>query len=240
MSQLFVLVHAPVVGPASWQPVAAELASAGRTVVVPSLAGFASDGPPYAQRLVALAARQIPAGPQDSVVLVTHSGAGVFAAQLSAAIGTADVTAIFVDAGLPDPSGAGPVVGSEFLPYLRELSRDGLVPPWHQWWPGEDLSPLFPDEPTRRAVTSEESPLPLAFFEEILAPAPQSWPPRRAGYLLFSEAYRRQAQEAGKLGWPVREMPGEHLHMLVRPAEVAAAIVSAAGPGRADGGIRGR
>jgi hypothetical protein len=229
VSQLIVLMHAPVVGPASWQPVAAELARAGRSVVLPSLGGFCSDGPPYAPRLVAQAARQIPAGPRDSAVLVTHSGAGVFAAQLTAAIETAEVTAIFADAALPGPSGAGPVVDAGFLPYLREISRDGLVPPWHQWWPGEDLSPLFGDEATRRAVTSEAAPLPLAFYEEILPPVPGSWPPGRAGYLLFSAAYRQQAKEAGRQGWPVSKLPGEHLHMLVRPAEVAAAIVALAG-----------
>jgi hypothetical protein len=78
-------------------------------------------------------------------------------------------------------------------------------------------------------VTSEAAPLPLAFYEEILPPVPGSWPPGRAGYLLFSAAYRQQAKEAGRQGWPVSELPGEHLHMLVRPAEVAAAIVALAG-----------
>lgn len=228
MSRLIVLVHAPVIGPASWQPVAAKLASAGHAVVVPSLDGFSSGGPPYWHRLVALAARQVPAGPWDSAVLVTHSGAGAFAAHLSAALQVAEVTAVFADAGLPGSSGGGPAVDSGFLPYLRELAGDGLVPPWHQWWPDEDLSPLFGDQATRRAVTSEESALPVAYFEEVIPPAPHGWPPRRAGYLLFSEQYRPQAQEAERLGWPVIHTPGEHLHMLVRPAEVAAAIVTLA------------
>lgn len=177
---LIILMHAPVLGPASWRPVAGELSGAGLAAVVPSLAGFAAGGPPYARRLVATAAGQVLAGAarpaadepaahepaadesaandaaaNDAAVLVTHSGAGVFAAQLSAAIGARDVTAIFADAALPGQSGAGPVVDSEFLPYLREIASDGLVPPWPQWWPGEDLSPLFPDEQVRGAVTSE-------------------------------------------------------------------------------------
>lgn len=228
MSQLIVLVHAPVLGPASWHPVAGELSGAGHEVVVPSLTGFTADGPPYAQRLTALAAGQVPAGPDDTVILVTHSGAGAFAAQLCAAIGTGDITTIFADAGLPGPAGAGPVVGGGFLPYLREIASDGVVPPWHQWWPGEDLSPLFPGESARREVTSEAGPAPLAFFEEELPPVAAGWPPRRAGYLLFSDAYRQQAQEAGALGWPVIELPGQHLHMLVDPAGVAAAIMDLA------------
>lgn len=224
MSRLLVLVHAPVLGPASWLPVAGELSAAGHHVVVPSLTGFTADGPPYARRLAALAAEQVPARSEDTIVLVAHSGAGALVAQLSAAIGAVDVTAIFVDAALPGPAGAGPVLSGEFLPYLREIASGGLVPPWHQWWPGEDLSPLFPDEPTRRAVTSQARALPLAFFEEVLPPAAGNWPPRRAGYLLFSEAYRPQAEQAARLGWPVSEVPGQHLHMLVSPAEVAAAI----------------
>jgi alpha/beta hydrolase family protein len=230
MSQLFVLVHAPVLGPAGWQPVAEELSLAGHAVVVPVLTNFTAGGPPYAPRLVALAAEQVTARPRDRVILVTHSGAGVFAAQLSAAIGAGatDVTTAFVDAGLPGPTGGGPVVDGEFLPYLRKIASDGLVPPWHQWWPGEDLSPLFPDESSQHAVTSQARPLPLAFFEEALPPAPQNWPPRRAGYLLFSESYRQQARQAALLGWPVRELPGQHLHMLADPAAVAAAIVDLA------------
>ena len=228
MSQLFVLVHAQALGPASWLPVAGQLSSAGLTAVVPVLTGFADAGPPYAPRVAALAAEQVHASPQDEVVLVTHSGAGVFTAQLSAAIGVSDMTTIFADAGLPGQAGAGPVLDGEFLPYLREIASDGLVPPWHHWWPDEDLSPLFPDEPTRRAVTSEARSIPLAFFEETLPPAPEHWPPRQAGYLLFSEPYRPQAQHAADLGWPVRELPGEHLHMLIDPVGVAAAIMDLA------------
>jgi hypothetical protein len=34
--------------------------------------------------------------------------------------------------------------------------------------------------------------------------------------------------EAARLGWPVRDLPGGHLHMLARPAEVAAAITALA------------
>src|ERR1019366_1533267 len=105
---LIILMHAPVLGPASWRPIAGELSGAGLAAVVPSLAGFAAGGPPYARRLVATAAGQVLAGAarpaadgpgahepaadesaandaaaNDAAVLVTHSGAGVFAAQLT-------------------------------------------------------------------------------------------------------------------------------------------------------------
>jgi hypothetical protein len=229
-----VLVPAPTLGPASWQPVAAELRRGGLQVTVPSLDGLAGAGPPYAARLAGLVAGQVPAGPGDTITLVMHSGAGLFAGQVSAAIAAASTAAIFADAGLPGPDGGGQVVGDDFLPYLREIATDGIVPPWPLWFPDTDLGALFPDEPTRQAVLAEAGPLPLAFFEEQLPPVPGHWPPRHAGYLLFSEGYRQEARKAAGLGWPVAELPGEHLHMLVSPAEVAAAIIALAGPPRPD------
>jgi hypothetical protein len=236
-SQLVVLLHAPALGPSSWLPVARELAAAGETVIVPSLSGFADGSPPYAPRLVQQAAGQVrarpaagsgsPGGP-DRVLLVAHSGAGVFTPHLLAAVGITDAVTVLADAALPGPDGAAPVVDSAFLPYLRGLARDGIVPPWPQWWPGEDLSPLFPDEASQRAVSAEAPPLPLAFYAETLPPVPERWRSCRTGYLVFSESYRDPARAARDRGWPVRELPGEHLHMLLRPAEVAAAITALA------------
>jgi hypothetical protein len=258
VGQVVVLLHAPSLGPASWLPVARELSGAGETVIVPSLAGFADGDPPYAQRLVRLAADQVLAqgcggpdaddsgmptpadsgcssgqpgtslGRHDRVVLVVHSGAGVFAPHVLAAIGAADALTVFADAGLPGPAGAGPVVDDAFLPYLRDLASDGVVPPWPRWWPDEDLAPLFPDDATRRAVSAEAPALPLAFYEETLPAVAQRWSRYPAAYLLFSESYRESARQAAERGWPVRELPGEHLHMLVRPAELAAAITGLA------------
>jgi hypothetical protein len=228
VAPIVVLVHAPVLGPGSWGPVAAELSGAGSKVVVPSLAGFADGGPPYTPRLVRLAAGQVDAGPGDDIVLVTHSGAGVFAPLLLHALAADPGTAVFVDAALPSQSPGASVVDPGFLPFLRDLASNGVVPPWPRWWPDEDLAPLFPDEATREAVTAEAQPLPLGFYEETLPPLPAGWPPRRAGYLVFSELYRAQADEAARLEWPVRELAGGHLHMLVRPAEVAAAITALA------------
>ncbi len=233
VAPLIVLIHSPNLGPGSWRPVADELSRAGHQVVVPSLAGFAHGGPPYVPRLVRLAAEQVPADPSGEVILVTHSGAGVFVPHLVRAVAAREATAVFADAALPRQSGADTVVEGEFLPFLRERASGGVVPPWPHWWPGEDLSPLFPDEATRQAVTSEAGALPLRFFEETLPALPEGWPLCRAAYLVFSQSYRRVAIEATRAGWPVRELPGEHLHMLVRPGEVAAAITSLAAEARA-------
>jgi hypothetical protein len=228
VDELFVLVHAPVVGPASWAPVAAELADSGHRVAVPSLAGFADAGPPYAPKLVELARAQVPGGAADSVVLVVHSGAGVFAPYLAEAIAATKVAVVFADAALPPASGPGDVVDRAFLPFLRGLASGAVVPPWPQWWPEHEMSALVPDERTRRSVLGEARPLPLAFFAERLPPRPDSWQACHPSYLRFSKSYEEPAREAAGRGWPVRELPGEHLHMLVRPADVAAAITSLA------------
>jgi hypothetical protein len=53
---------------------------------------------------------------------------------------------------------------------------------------------------------------------------PPSWYGRRCAFLCFSESYRSQTEEARRQGWLVRHVPGEHLHMLVDPPGVAAAI----------------
>jgi len=231
VADLFVLVHAPVLGPASWAFVANELAGSGRRVAVPSLAGFTDAGPPFTPRLVRIALEQVPAGAADRVVLVVHSGAGAFAPHLADGITGRRVIVVFADAAIPPRSGSAEIVtatDSSFLPYLRELAVGGMVPPWPRWWPDDAMAELVPDAQARRLVLDEARSLPLAHFEEVLPPLPASWRACHPGYLRFSQAYAELAREAADRGWPVRDLPGEHLHMLVSPGEVAAAIVSLA------------
>lgn len=232
MADFIVLVHAPVLGPASWQPVGDELTRAGHHVDVPALTGFADGPPPYASRLIAAFARQVAAavdgaGRPGRVVLVLHSGAGPFAAQLAAAVPGGRASVVFADAGLPRPSGPTPVVDAGFLPYLRQIACEGTVPPWPQWFPDADPADLFPTEAAKAAVLADARPLPLSFFEETLPAAPGE-PVSAAGYLLFSEGYQPEAEQSRERGWPVTELAGTHLHPLAAPAEVAAAVASLA------------
>lgn len=232
MAELFVLIHAPVLGPASWAPVADELARRGHQVSVPSLVGFATGEPPFTPRLIQRACAQIQQArgrPAERLVLVVHSGAGVFAPYLAAGLAGAEVTVIFADAALPTEDGQGRVIDEAFLPFVRDMSDGSLVPPWPQWWPAAELDPLFPDLATRERVGREAAPLPLAFFEETLPPSPEDWRSCRCAFLQFSEGYQEPASQAAARGWPVRQLPGDHLHMLVAPVAVAEAITSLAG-----------
>jgi len=72
-----VLIHSPLVGPSSWQPVAEELRVGGLEVVVPSLVHALGSPPPLYQALSGavvdvLDGCRAGGGP----VLVVHSGAG--------------------------------------------------------------------------------------------------------------------------------------------------------------------
>ncbi|HEY3956145.1 MAG TPA: alpha/beta fold hydrolase [Streptosporangiaceae bacterium] len=231
MAELFVLMHSPVVGPATWAPVAEELTRRGHQVSVPALAGFTTGGPPFTPRLLRRAHAQIEQArtKAERLVLVVHSGAGAFAPYLAAGLAGAEVTVIFADAALPPEDGQGRVIDEAFLPFVRDLADGGLVPSWPQWWPAAELAPLFPDLATRERVSREAAPLPLAFFEEMLPPLPEEWRSCRCAFLRFSEGYQQPARQAAARGWPVRELPGDHLHMLVAPAAVAEAITSLAG-----------
>ena len=48
-----VLVHSPLVGPATWDALAGSLRQRGYEVLIPDLTGALADGPPYWPRQVA-------------------------------------------------------------------------------------------------------------------------------------------------------------------------------------------
>ncbi len=222
MQPLFVLVHSPALGPASWAPVARELSARGYPVAVPSLLSIGTGGPPFWPRAVEAVTRAL-STVDAPVVLAGHSGAGPLLPAIADALPHVDVC-LWVDAGIPGP---GPVPATEpaFLDFLRGLTGpDGLLPRWTEWWGDEDLGPLFPDPATRTAVTAEQPRLPLSYYEEPV-PVPDGWPATPCGYLLFSEGYAGDAATARERGWPVRYLPGGHLHQLVDPCGVTEALL---------------
>jgi len=103
MAARLLLVHSPLVGCATWDLVAADLAGGGFEVGVPDLTGTVTAGPPYCLRQAQVIARSASGQP---AILIGHSGAG----PLMAAAGgiTGQVRGyIFVDAGLPTPGRPG-------------------------------------------------------------------------------------------------------------------------------------
>lgn len=209
----FVLVHSPLVGPATWRWVAETLARRGHRVTVPA-ASPATGWEDFADSVAA----QI----GNHSVLVGHSGAGPLLPQI-AARATADAL-VFVDAGVPPEVGTADLMPPEMLADLRATASDGVLPPWSDWYGEDVMAELIPDRDRRGIVTAELPRLPLRFFEEPV-PVPLGWAATRCGYIQLSEAYAEDAARAAGQGWPVIERQGAHLDIVTRPVEIADAIL---------------
>lgn len=215
------LVHSPLVGPASWDLIAPALAEPGREVTIPDLTSTVAAGPPWCSRQAELIARAAAGRP---AVLVGHSRAGPILAAAGALI-TQVRGYVFVDARLPFPGQTWmDTAPPELVTQLREMvGPDGWLPPWPRWWGDEALAELLPDPVIRERFTAGCPPLPLAMFTEAHPPAPR-WPDAPCAYLRLSEAYEDEAARAAGLGWPVIRLASHHLALLTEPAVIAEAI----------------
>jgi len=226
---LFALVHSPSVGPATWQPVAERLRESGHEAVVPSLLSVAAGRAPYWPRVVtAVRAGLAGKDPVSPLILAAHSNAGVFVPVLARDLGRPVACAIFADATVPAADGATSVAGDDFLPFLRGLAdEDWMLPRWTDWWADSDIATVLPDPLIRRVITDEQPRLPLQYFVQRV-PTPAGWDRVRCCFLQFSAAYDGEAAEARRRGWPVRHVPGEHLHQVVDPDAVTRALIELA------------
>ena len=226
MQPVFVLVHSPSVGPLTWSPVAARLDAQGFASIVPSLVDVADTDPPFWPRVVEdVTAAISQLDPDQRVLLVAHSNAGLFIPLLVTHATRPVRGCVFVDAALPAPAGPTPVAPTELLDFLRTRAIDGRLPPWTEWWDEEDVAPMFPDPQTRAEVTAEQPRLPLTYYEQAV-PVPAGWDDRPCGYLLFGPPYDEMAADARGRGWLVKELPGQHLHQIVDPDGVAERLIT--------------
>ena len=223
MEPRLLLVHSPLVGCGTWEPIAEVLAGGGYAVTVPDLGGTVTAGPPYHSRQAEVIHDS--AGGQP-VVLVGHSGAGPLLAAAGMMLGEQARGYIFVDAGLPTPGRSWmETVPPDLAAQLRGMAdSEGWLPPWSRWWGEEELAALLPDPVLRRRFAAECPRLPLAMFEEA-HPLVTGWPNAPGGYIQLSEAYDDEAARAGELGWPVRRRPSHHLGLLTAPAQVAGELL---------------
>lgn len=215
-----VLVHSPLVGPLTWQPTAARLRARGYRVAVPSLIGALDGGQSYYRGLAEAVVGQLPAA---ETVLVGHSGAGALLPAIAQAAG--DVrAAMFVDAALPHPGASWfDTVPAELAEQLRAMARHGWLPPWHEWFPPDEVTRLLPDAALRGQFVAEIPRLPPAYFAET-APDASELP---ASYVRLSDAYEPQASAAERRGWPTYRAPADHLAMLTDPERVTAVLEQA-------------
>jgi pimeloyl-ACP methyl ester carboxylesterase len=158
----------------------------------------------------------------DPLVLVGHSGAGPLLSGIAAACGDSVHAPIYVDAGLPEPGKNWfERAPAEMADHLHGLAENGLLPPWNEWFAPGAIDSLLPDPQLRERFRAELPCLPLAFLDEPAPPVTWAGP---GGYLLLSEAYRRDAAEARRNGWPVREHLTHHLAMLTQPRNIASTL----------------
>jgi hypothetical protein len=222
---LFALVHSPIVGPDTWEPVAGELRARHLSVAVATVTDEGAE--PFWRQHVTSAVqsleRDVPAG--SDVIVVVHSGAGQLAAHLSHQLserGYGPAGFLFVDAGLPTG-------GSSRLDQLRDeapefaAELEGILaagrpfPDWHD----EQLRPLVPDRNRRHRLLAGLRHLPFGYWTEIIPSVPDR-DVTPAGVLLLSSGYEITAATARQCGWPVRRLDADnHFHMLNAPADVA-------------------
>ncbi|MGH9173971.1 MAG: hypothetical protein ACRD1H_06420, partial [Vicinamibacterales bacterium] len=227
MQPIYVLIHSPLVGPATWEPVRVALRRRGIQATVPALRDDPASGEPFWRQHVAsvvTALRGVPAG--KPLVLVAHSGAGALLPALGAALARPVAAYVFVDAGIHEDDLSRlemmEVEATTFAATFRaHLDTGGRYP---EWTDGQ-LEPLIPDDERRAAVLAEMRPRDRAFFTEPI-PVPAGWPDAPCAYLQFSPSYDVPAALARECGWPFRAIEGGHFLMLIDPETVADAIVA--------------
>lgn len=227
MDPLFALVHSPIVGPLTWQPVATELRRRGADAIVPTLRDIGPDGGPYWRQHATAAAHALAAVTADCpLFLIAHSGAGQLLPHVRQRLMQPVAAYLFVDAGLPQDGTSrldemaqnDTAFAARFTPFLK---GGGHYPTWGD----DDLRPLISDETLRRGMIAEVQPRGLDYFTEPF-PSLAEWADAPCAYLRFTPSYAAHAEAARRRGWPVREITAGHFHMLVDPATVAETLIA--------------
>jgi hypothetical protein len=226
VAPLVVLVPSPLVGSATWQPVAAALGARGVATAIAVLADDGDAAAPFWQQHAHSAAASVAASSSARpLFFVGHSGAGPLLPAISAAVGWRAAGYLFVDAGLPvDGQSRFALMrreDAEFAARFRALlDAGGRFPTWSE----DDLRDLIPDARLRRETVAGLRPRGAAFFDEPITVF-AGWPDAPCSYLRLSRAYNAPAAEARARGWPLESIDAGHFHMLVDPDAIADAIM---------------
>jgi len=158
-------------------------------------------------------------------LVVAHSNAGRYA--VAAAGG---VPVVYVDAALPPERGEATLAPEGLLEHLAGLADlDGSLPPWTRWWDDADIGAVVPDPVVLARIRADEARMPLAYFRSRLG-GPGGWVTSPQAYLALGDTYAEETALARRLGWPTFVFEGAlHLHHLVDPDAVAAAVLDLAG-----------
>ncbi len=214
-----VLVHPPLLAPVVFSRLAPLLEASGHEVAVPDLRAAVTTGPVDAwwQRAVSTLLAAMP----DAEGVVAHSGAGALVPPLLDRLPRAGAV-VLVDAVLPPAAGVH-TTSPGVRAMVSDLAVGGVLPPWTSWWPPGVLEAELPDDGDRAALAQAAPELPVVFYD-VDVPAPAGWEPAARSSLRLSPGYQAEADEAAARGWCVESLDGQHLDVLTRAPEVAAAL----------------
>jgi len=221
-----VLVHSPLVGPFTWALVSDVLERRQLKAIVPVLTTKPSKDTPYWKQHADAVAQAIQALPPDeAVVLVAHSGAGMLLPAIQERADRQVGGNIFVDAGIPrDGKSRLDRFDHEAAEKFRRSSIGGLLPTWTD----ADLVEVIPNDQTRARFVADLKPLPLPVYDEPI-PVFEGWPDAPCAFVAFISAdeyiYADSLRHAEQHRWPCAKMEGMHFHMLVDPVAVADALL---------------
>lgn len=228
MSDLWVLIHSPLVGQLTWSLVAEQMRDRGLDGILPHLKDSPGATEPFWKQHADSVARALAHIPGDaSLTLVAHSGAGPLLPVIRQSLANPVRTYVFVDAGIPrDGATRLDLMKSEEPDWAAQfeefLKGGGRFPDWTF----DDLKEVLPDESLRRQMVAEIQPRGLDFFTEPI-PVPEEWPDAPCVYIKFSAPYEQPFQQARQAGWLTYEWEAGHFHMLVDPKAVADKILEA-------------
>ena len=222
MSYSFVIVHSPLIGPFSLQPVAAQLQHLGHQTVTPSLLPALRRSSDFVNAIAQCVREAVTESDvSDPLVLIGHSAAGAFLPVVASQLDREVQAYVFVDARLPRRDASLADEDSlEAAKRLREMTEDGLLPPWSEWFGEGAMREVIPQDDERKRFVAELQRIPIALFSEEISFS-SNWPDAPCAYLRLSEFYKPLAREALAMGWTVIEIDGQHLHTLTHPEEVA-------------------
>lgn len=226
MEPLLVLLHSPLVGPFTWEPVAELLRTQGHEVLVPCVVSNEKERIPCWEQYALGVQQALGSFSADRpLVLVGHSGAGPLLPAINMLSGRTCAAYLFMDAGLPHGGLSQLAKMEQTLPELgqqlrAQLQAGGCYPTWSD----ADLRELIPERQARMKLLAELQPRGLTFFTEPL-PIVEEWPDAPCGYIQLSQAYASQCEQARRKGWACSTFDAGHFHMLVEPEQVASRLI---------------
>lgn len=199
-------------------PLAHELKRHGWAVHTPDLRAAAVTPRRFASEAIMTAMRPH--------VVIGHSGAGVFLPRIAHSLNARAM--VFIDAVVPDAASRF-APRSETIRFLDQVTDDdGVLLPWHQWWPPAVMDDLMPNARERSAFIEEIPRVPRSCYDEPVE-LPDAWWTWPGAYLQLGPAYVSDRERAEAWGWPTRTFDGGHLALATRPHDAAVAVIDLIG-----------